>query len=126
MWWWYRGTSEFILKWEMAHLSPEDQARAFPLLQKSASGDFDITEFDREDMVIIGTPEECLNKFLKYEEIGVDQVLCYVNFGYLPQAAVLKSIELLGDYVIPELKRMGAKRTARGLESSIAMQVAAE
>jgi hypothetical protein len=32
----------------------------------------------------------------------------------------------LGDYVIPELKAMGAKRTAGGLEASIAMQQAAE
>jgi hypothetical protein len=39
---------------------------------------------------------------------------------------VLECITLLGDYVIPELKRMGAKRTANSLESSIAMQVAAE
>ncbi|MEO6717802.1 MAG: hypothetical protein ABIM50_11220, partial [Novosphingobium sp.] len=65
-------------------------------------------------------------KFLKYEDADVDQVLCYTNFGYLPQSAVLESISLLGDYVIPELKAMGADRTAKGLESSIAMQVAAE
>jgi alkanesulfonate monooxygenase SsuD/methylene tetrahydromethanopterin reductase-like flavin-dependent oxidoreductase (luciferase family) len=77
-------------------------------------------------MVIIGTPEECLKKFLRYEEAGVDQVLCYVNFGYLPQDAVLESITMLGDYVIPELKKMGARRTAEGLEQSIAMQQAAE
>ena len=77
-------------------------------------------------MVIIGTPEECLRKFLKYEEAGVDQVLCYVNFGYLPQEAVLECITLLGDHVIPELKAMGASRTARSLERSIALQQAAE
>ena len=119
MWWWYKTASAFILKWEMSHLSPEDQAKAFPLLDKSARGDFDIHEFDKEDMVIIGTPEECLAKFLKYEAADIDQVLCYVNFGYLPQEAVLKSIELLGDFVIPELKKCGASRTARSLETSL-------
>ncbi len=122
MWWWYRGTAEFILKWEMAHLSEEDKNKAFPLLKKQAEGEFDIHSFDEQDMVIIGTPEECLRKFLKYEEAGVDQVLCYVNWGYLPQKAVLECINLLGDYVIPELKAMGAKRTASGIETSIAMQ----
>ncbi|MCT2399119.1 LLM class flavin-dependent oxidoreductase [Novosphingobium mangrovi (ex Huang et al. 2023)] len=124
MWWWYRASAEFILKWEMAHLPPEAQDKAFPLLKKQAAGDFDIHSFDEQDMVIIGTPEECLKKFLKYEDAGIDQVLCYVNFGYLPQEAVLESITLLGDYVIPELKAMGAKRTARGLEQSIALQAA--
>lgn len=126
MWWWYTEVAKFTLKWELTHLPKEAQEKAFPLLKKQAEGDFDIHEFDREDMVIIGTPDECLKKFLKYEEAGVDQVLCYVNFGYLPQEAVLECITLLGDYVIPELKAMGAKRTARGIENSIAMQTAAE
>jgi len=126
MWWWYATVAEFTLKWELAHLPPEAQEKAFPLLKKQAEGDFNLHDFDEQDMVIIGTPDECLKKFLKYEEAGVDQVLCYVNWGYLPQEAMLECITLLGDYVIPELKAMGAKRTASGIEKSIAMQQAAE
>ena len=126
VWWWYASVAEFTLKWELAHMPPEAQEKAFPLLKKQAEGGFDMHHFDEQDMVIIGTPEECLQKFLRYEEAGVDQVLCYVNFGYLPQEAVLESITMLGDYVIPELKRMGAGRTAKGLERSLAMQQAAE
>jgi len=126
MWWWYQSVAQFSLDWEFAHLSEEERNRAFPLLDKFARGDFDINEFDREDMVIVGTPDECLEKFLKYEEAGVDQVLCYVKFGYLPHEAVMKSIELLGDYVIPELKKRGAARTARSLEGAIKLQSAAE
>jgi alkanesulfonate monooxygenase SsuD/methylene tetrahydromethanopterin reductase-like flavin-dependent oxidoreductase (luciferase family) len=110
----------------MAQLSQEAKDLAFPLLKKQADGDFDIHEFDEQDMVIVGTPEECLQKFLKYEEAGVDQVLCYTNFGYLPQESILECITLLGDYVIPELKRLGAKRTANSLEHSLALQQAAE
>jgi len=124
MWWWYRTVAQFSIKWELSHLTPEEQASVFPLLDKQARGDFDITQFDKEDMVIVGTPEECLEKFLKYEEVGVDQVLCYTKFGYLPHQAVLKSIELLGDYVIPELKKRGASRVAAGLTSAIREQAA--
>ena len=116
MWWWYTTVAQFTLKWELAHLPEEQQKQAFPLLDRQARGEFDITHFDREDMVIVGTPDECLEKFLKYEEAGVDQVLCYVNFGYLPQEAVLESITLLGDYVIPELRKRGATRVAGSLE----------
>jgi hypothetical protein len=119
MWWWYKGIAEFHLKWEMAHLSPEQQAQAFPLLESRARGEFDITEFDREDMVVVGTPEECLEKLLRYEEAGVDQLLCYLNFGYLPHEAVMKSIELLGTRVIPELRKRGANGVAGGLERQI-------
>ena len=119
MWWWYTTVAAFSIKWELQHMTPEEQAQRFPLLDKQARGDFDITQFDREDMVIVGTPEECLEKFLKYEEAGVDQVLCYLNFGYLPQEAVLESIALLGDYVIPELKKRGADRVAGSLSTQI-------
>jgi hypothetical protein len=56
---------------------------------------------------------------MRYEEAGVDQLLCYLNFGYLPHKAIMRSIELLGTEVIPELKRRGAMRVAKGLEDQI-------
>lgn len=119
MWWWHKGLAEFHLKWEFSHLSPEQQTAAFPLLDRQARGEFDITQFDKEDMVIVGAPDECLQKFLRYEEAGVDQLLCYLSFGYIPNEAVLKSIELLGTHVIPELARRGASRTAGALKQAI-------
>jgi len=119
MWWWYRGLAEFHLKWEMAHLTPQQQEQMFPLMQARARGEFDITEFDREDMVVVGTPDECLRKLVRYEEAGVDQLLCYLNFGYLPHDAVMRSIELLGTRVIPELKKRGSGSLAVGLEHGI-------
>jgi hypothetical protein len=71
-------------------------------------------------MVIVGTPQECLEKLLRYEAAGVDQLLCYLNFGYLPNAAVLRSIELLGTEVLPELKKARAHRAAGALEQGLA------
>jgi alkanesulfonate monooxygenase SsuD/methylene tetrahydromethanopterin reductase-like flavin-dependent oxidoreductase (luciferase family) len=119
MWWWYKGVAEFHLKWEFADLPEERKKAMFPLMDKYARGDFDITEFDKEDMVIVGTPDECLQKFLRYEEIGVDQLLCYLNFGYLPHEAVMKSIELLGRHIIPELRKRGAGGTADALTDAV-------
>jgi len=119
MWWWYKNLAEFMLDWEFAHLPKEQQEAVFPLVSARARGEFDITEFDREDMVIVGTPDECVEKFLRYDEAGVDQVLCFVNFGYLPQDAVMRCIELLGSYVIPELKKRGAHRSAGSIAASI-------
>ena len=55
-------------------------------------------------MIIIGTPEECLEKIIRYEEAGVDQLLCYVQFGDVPHEKVMRSLELLGTKVIPELE----------------------
>jgi alkanesulfonate monooxygenase SsuD/methylene tetrahydromethanopterin reductase-like flavin-dependent oxidoreductase (luciferase family) len=119
MWWWYKGQVEFHLKWEFEHMDEHQKKVMFPILQKQAEGRFKLQEFDNEDMVIVGTPDECIEKFMKYEDAGVDQVLCYLNFGYVPHEAVCKSIELLGKYVIPELKRRGANKTANSLTASI-------
>jgi alkanesulfonate monooxygenase SsuD/methylene tetrahydromethanopterin reductase-like flavin-dependent oxidoreductase (luciferase family) len=65
--------------------------------------------FNEQDMIIVGTPEECLKKILHYEEIGVDQLLCYTQFGYLPHDSVMHTIELLGKEIIPELEKRGHK-----------------
>jgi alkanesulfonate monooxygenase SsuD/methylene tetrahydromethanopterin reductase-like flavin-dependent oxidoreductase (luciferase family) len=119
MWWWYKGQAEFHMKWELANMDEEARNAFFPLIQKFSQGRFQLNEFDREDMVIVGTPDECLEKFIKYDEAGVDQVLCYLNFGYLPHEAVMRSIELLGTEVIPKLKQRGANRMAEGLQQSL-------
>ncbi|MCK9925081.1 LLM class flavin-dependent oxidoreductase [Frankia sp. AgPm24] len=105
--WWYQNLAEFTLEWELAHLSAEEKAQVFPLLEPTIRGDIDIRSYTEQDMVIIGTPEECLEKILRYEQAGVDQLLCYTQFGTLPHEKVLRSIELLGTKVIPELEKRG-------------------
>jgi hypothetical protein len=44
---------------------------------------------------------------VRYEEAGVDQLLCYVQFGYLPHEKIMHSLELLGTKVIPALEKRG-------------------
>lgn len=111
--WWYRSLAEFIIEWELPHLSKEAQERAFPLLHLSATEPADVQRYQDQDMIIVGTPEMCLEKVLRYEEAGVDQLLCYMQFGMLPHEKVMRSIELLGTKVIPELERRGHRVTAR-------------
>ena len=105
--WWYKDLAEFTLKWEMANLPQADKDRIFPLLEPSRTGNIDVSNYLKQDMIIIGTPEECLDKILKYEQAGVDQLLCYSQFGYLPHEAVMNSYRLLGEKVIPELEKRG-------------------
>ena len=58
-------------------------------------------------MIIIGEPEVCLEKILRYAEAGVDQLLCYCQFGDLPHEKIMRNIELLGTKVVPELEKRG-------------------
>lgn len=105
--WWYKHNAEFTLEWELPNLSEEERDAVFPLLKPSIEGNIDVDAYAREDMIIVGEPDECLKKILRYDEAGVDHLLCYMQFGDLPPEKVLRSIELLGEHVIPELEKRG-------------------
>ena len=55
----------------------------------------------------------CLEKIIRYDEPGVDQLLCYVQFGDLPHETVMQSLELLGTKIIPELEARGHRVDVR-------------
>jgi len=105
--WWYQNLAEFTLAWEFPNLPEEEKAQLFPLLEASKTGDIPVQQFVEQDMIIVGTPDECIEKIMRYEEAGVDQLLCYCQFGMLPNEAVLRNLELLGTKVIPELESRG-------------------
>jgi alkanesulfonate monooxygenase SsuD/methylene tetrahydromethanopterin reductase-like flavin-dependent oxidoreductase (luciferase family) len=105
--WWYQHLAEFTLEWELPNLTPEEQEAVFPLLKPTMEGNIDIQHYMDQDMIIVGTAEQCLEKILRYEEAGVDQLLCYVQFGTLPHEKVMRNLEILGTQVIPQLEKRG-------------------
>ena len=54
---------------------------------------------------IVGTPEACIETAKRYEAAGCDLLLCLMNPYKVPHKAVMESIELMGKYVIPALKK---------------------
>ncbi|MCK9904710.1 monooxygenase [Parafrankia colletiae] len=104
-WWWYRSLAEFMLQWEFPHATEEERKKIFPILDESNDAPPDPRNFSEADMIIVGDPDECLRKMLRYADLGVDRLLCYVQFGHLPHDSVMRTIELLGTHVIPELQR---------------------
>jgi alkanesulfonate monooxygenase SsuD/methylene tetrahydromethanopterin reductase-like flavin-dependent oxidoreductase (luciferase family) len=75
------------------------------LLKPLIEGDIPVDHFDTADMIVVGDPEQCFNKMKHYADLGVDQLICYVQFGYHSHESVMKTIELLGKEVIPELEK---------------------
>jgi alkanesulfonate monooxygenase SsuD/methylene tetrahydromethanopterin reductase-like flavin-dependent oxidoreductase (luciferase family) len=110
VWWWYKNLAEFTIEWELPNMSKAEVDQIFPLLQPSMEGKIPIEHFDASDMIVVGDPDRVFEKMKHYVDIGVDQLICYVQFGYLPHAAVLRSIELLGTNVIPRLEQYKAER----------------
>jgi len=112
VWWWYKNLAEFTLEWEFPHFTQQEKDNIFPLLKMQADGKMDPKVFSDADMIIVGDPDQCFEKMVKYHELGVDQLICYVQFGYLPHESVMKTIELLGTQLIPKLEKLEIETSA--------------
>jgi alkanesulfonate monooxygenase SsuD/methylene tetrahydromethanopterin reductase-like flavin-dependent oxidoreductase (luciferase family) len=88
----------------------EEAIKAFPALEAALSGNVPIEEYKKSDTIVVGDPEAVFNKMKKYADIGVDQLLCYMQFGNMPSEKIKRSMELIANEVMPELKRYQAKR----------------
>jgi alkanesulfonate monooxygenase SsuD/methylene tetrahydromethanopterin reductase-like flavin-dependent oxidoreductase (luciferase family) len=66
-----------------------------------------VEKYRREDQIIVGTADEVLEKVIRYDEAGVDQLLCYIQFGSLPHEKVMRNLELLGTKVLHKLEARG-------------------
>jgi probable LLM family oxidoreductase len=61
--------------------------------------------------LMVGTPDEAIAKILaQYEVFGHDRYLMQMQVGVQPQAAILRSIELLGTVVAPKVRAELATR----------------
>ncbi|MYW03405.1 LLM class flavin-dependent oxidoreductase [Streptomyces sp. SID3343] len=103
--WWYKNLAMFTLEWELPHLSPEEQDKTFPLLKPMFEGTVPVDTFDAADMIVIGDVETCVRKMKRYADLGVDELICYVQWGFLDHQDILRTIEILGKEVIPELEK---------------------
>ncbi len=55
------------------------------------------------DLVAIGHVSEAIRVARRYREAGADQILFFLQYGAIPHECVMRSIELLGREVVPEL-----------------------
>jgi alkanesulfonate monooxygenase SsuD/methylene tetrahydromethanopterin reductase-like flavin-dependent oxidoreductase (luciferase family) len=53
---------------------------------------------------VLGTPAQAIDACRRYEEAGVDLLLCLVNPYKIPHEQVMQTIELMGTQVIPEFR----------------------
>jgi alkanesulfonate monooxygenase SsuD/methylene tetrahydromethanopterin reductase-like flavin-dependent oxidoreductase (luciferase family) len=111
---WYSRLASFTIEWEFPNLTREQQLQIFPLLEARGftRDEVPVRQYLEEDVIIVGNPEVCLEKMLRYDAAGVDHLLCFVQFGALPHEKVMRSLELLGTKVIPELEARGHRVNA--------------
>jgi len=110
--WWYQNLAQFTLDWELPHLNQQEQDVIFPLMKPLPEGNIPIESFDAGDMIVVGDPGRCFEKMCHYADLGVDQLICYVQFGYHSHESVMRTIELIGKEVLPEIGRYTPKTPA--------------
>jgi len=53
------------------------------------------------DCVVIGEPDVCAAKLNAYRDIGVDRIMCMMQYGSLSHEAITRSLEIAGRELIP-------------------------
>jgi alkanesulfonate monooxygenase SsuD/methylene tetrahydromethanopterin reductase-like flavin-dependent oxidoreductase (luciferase family) len=72
----------------------------------TASASFGSLDFDemRRDRVIVGDPEHCVAEFKRYHrEVGINHFVCVLNWPGMQHWQILRSIQLIGERVLPAL-----------------------
>lgn len=58
----------------------------------------------RAETVAFGSPDTVARHIARMQELGIGQVLCWMNFGGLPQAKIRTSMELFAREVMPRFR----------------------
>jgi alkanesulfonate monooxygenase SsuD/methylene tetrahydromethanopterin reductase-like flavin-dependent oxidoreductase (luciferase family) len=69
-------------------------------------------------MDCVGSPETLRDQLRKFEEAGIDQVVCLSQAGKIPHETLCESIELFSTEVLPEFKERDQRKQGAKAESS--------
>jgi alkanesulfonate monooxygenase SsuD/methylene tetrahydromethanopterin reductase-like flavin-dependent oxidoreductase (luciferase family) len=65
-----------------------------------------------DGVVCVGDPEHCIRTIKRWEELGVDQIMCLIQAGRITHQQALESIKNFGKYVIPYFKKRSGEQAA--------------
>jgi alkanesulfonate monooxygenase SsuD/methylene tetrahydromethanopterin reductase-like flavin-dependent oxidoreductase (luciferase family) len=71
----------------------------------------------QDGVVCVGDPESCIRTIKRWEELGVDQIMCLVQAGRIPHALAMETIRNFGKYIIPYFKQRASSAQASSRDS---------
>jgi alkanesulfonate monooxygenase SsuD/methylene tetrahydromethanopterin reductase-like flavin-dependent oxidoreductase (luciferase family) len=78
------------------------------------ANDLSDDELREHPMVVVGTPDQVVEKLSHFEAAGLDQVICFKQAGRIPHANILASLELMGAHVLPAFQAEPTAARATG------------
>jgi alkanesulfonate monooxygenase SsuD/methylene tetrahydromethanopterin reductase-like flavin-dependent oxidoreductase (luciferase family) len=89
----------------LVSLIPElKENNSYDYYQRFVGVDYDKFTYDyleSKEMISVGDPERCVKPAKKYEEIGVDRLLLFVQHKDMPHEHTMDAIRLFGKEVLP-------------------------
>lgn len=65
---------------------------------------------DTRDALMVGSKEQIIEKLLyQYELYGMQRFMTQIDFGGVPFEKLMKNIEIIGNDIIPAIKKYTAK-----------------
>jgi alkanesulfonate monooxygenase SsuD/methylene tetrahydromethanopterin reductase-like flavin-dependent oxidoreductase (luciferase family) len=99
--WFLNKALELYQPWRVGNVKiPEPYRFAVQAVQQERTN-MTIEDHIEGGTFCIGDPDTCIRTIKKYADVGIDQVLCFMQFGRLPHQKIMESIKRLGKYVMP-------------------------
>jgi alkanesulfonate monooxygenase SsuD/methylene tetrahydromethanopterin reductase-like flavin-dependent oxidoreductase (luciferase family) len=55
-------------------------------------------------LVIVGEPNHCIRKLERWQDVGLDEMICFMQAGRLPHDRIMDSIRVFGEKVMPHFQ----------------------
>jgi alkanesulfonate monooxygenase SsuD/methylene tetrahydromethanopterin reductase-like flavin-dependent oxidoreductase (luciferase family) len=65
-------------------------------------------------LLCAGNPDTCIRVLERFDKLGIDLILCFMEMGRVSHQRTMDSIRLFGKYVIPHFKANGQAASANG------------
>jgi alkanesulfonate monooxygenase SsuD/methylene tetrahydromethanopterin reductase-like flavin-dependent oxidoreductase (luciferase family) len=99
--WFLNNSLELYQPWRAEHVKIPDSYRYAVQAVQQERTNKTIEDHIEGGTFCVGDPDTCIRTIKKYEEEGIDQVLCFMQFGRLPHQKIMESIKRMGRCVIP-------------------------
>jgi len=97
--WFVRMAENLYAPWQGRKV-PDSYQFAVSAVQQERAGKT-VADHIQSGAFAMGNPDTVIKVLTKYQEAGVDQILCFMQMGNLAHARIMDSIRLFGRHVIP-------------------------
>ena len=99
--WFVNMAGELYKPWQGREV-PESYKFSVSLVQQAEEQVEQTTEdYIQGGGFAMGNPDSVIKVIKRYQEAGIDQILCFMQMGNLPHSRIMDSIKLMGRHVIP-------------------------